>query len=284
MEKRGNLLIVDDDSETLSLLKVQLKGQPFDIFTATTPTEGMKILQRESIQVVLSDLQMPSMDGPMFLSEVKSAHPNVIRLVLSGHSDTNEILAAVNSGHIYSYICKPWKKETLIITILNSLDVHLLSRERDQLLLRSHELNGKLLDLNKNLEEKYKEKTKVLECIKKVHGQLMSEDGVTQNVLLGVLSKIFGESYVIFISRNENIVHFDERKGEDKTKLNDAQIKYLFSGKKITTETISQIGMSEFFVGELNQASFIILHKQHCMNEELESVIFLSIKEYLKNN
>jgi len=199
MSSEAKVLIVDDDDETISLLKVQLKNSPFDVFYVNSAKEGMQLLQGEDIQIVMSDLHMPLVDGSHFLYEVRKKFPKTIRFVLSGTTDANEILASVNAGHIYSYIQKPWKKESLIIAILNGLDVQKISTERDELLIRSHNLNKRLLELNSDLEEKYKQKGQTIEILNSNISKFIIKKDITLEGLIEFLKGIFiDHHYVIY--------------------------------------------------------------------------------------
>ncbi len=148
------LLILDDDLDTLAALKGQLKGQYFQVHTTADPQEAFRLLEINSIQVVLCDLNMPEMNGIEFLEKVNHLHPRVIRLVLSGSTDPDPIIKAINAGQIYNFIPKPWKREELLITIFKSFDHHKLSSERDSLLIRAHHLNGELIELNQKLDDR----------------------------------------------------------------------------------------------------------------------------------
>jgi len=205
MQTQGNILIVDDDVDTLSLLKVQLKESPFTAYFANSANEGMRLLAEKSIQVVISDLHMPAVDGPHFLYEVRKTFPNTIRLVLSGNTNPSEILDAVNAGHIYSFIQKPWKKESLIIAILNGMDVQKISKERDELLLRSHNLNTKLLNLNSELENKYQQKWHTIEVLNTNISNFLLKNEITKNCLAELLDVILNSrSYVVYSYRRDS--------------------------------------------------------------------------------
>ena len=191
MYSKGKVLIVDDDEETIGLLEVQLKSSPFEVFYVNSAKEGLKLLEEEDIHIVMSDLHMPLVDGSHFLYEVRKKHPKIIRFVLSGNTDANEILAAVNAGHIYSYIQKPWKKESLIIAILNGLDIQKVSKERDELLIRSHNLNKRLLELNSDLEEKYKQKGQTIEILNTNISKFIIKKEITLDGLIEFLKGVF---------------------------------------------------------------------------------------------
>ncbi|MCK5681506.1 response regulator, partial [bacterium] len=107
-EKKHSVLFVDDEQRVLKSLKRGLIGEPFHALFALSGMEALEILAEQSVQVIVSDMKMPEMNGLELLQEVARRHPNIIRLVLSGYSHTSTVLAAVNEGRIFRYITKPW--------------------------------------------------------------------------------------------------------------------------------------------------------------------------------
>ncbi len=107
-EKKYSVLFVDDERRVLNSLKRGLLGSPYRIHLAMSGMEALEILAREDIQVIVSDMKMPEMNGLELLQRVSRKFPEVIRMVLSGYSHTSTVLAAVNEGRIFRYITKPW--------------------------------------------------------------------------------------------------------------------------------------------------------------------------------
>ncbi len=171
------LLVVDDEEDVLAILRQQLRQQPFRVLTASSASEALEIFEEnmESVQVVLSDLRMPGTGGIEFLQQLRAKQPTVLRLVISSSTDSSKILDAVNSGHIYGYILKPWKKDDLIITLLQCFEFCEISRQRDELLLRAHRLNGQLLRLHHSIEKKFEERGEDLRNINLLIESLRAE-------------------------------------------------------------------------------------------------------------
>lgn len=107
------LLLVDDEVNVLSALKRLLRHDGYHILTATSAEEGLQLLAKHPVGVLLSDQRMPGMSGIDLLSRVKVMYPKVIRMILSGYTDVNSITEAINSGEIYKFITKPWEDEPL---------------------------------------------------------------------------------------------------------------------------------------------------------------------------
>ena len=104
---RGRILVVDDDSIFLKTIKEELR-RDFDIVTATSAEQGLRILAERPFDVVISDQRMPKVSGVEFLHEVRERYPDTTRILLSAYSDIQALSEAVNQGHVFGYIPKPW--------------------------------------------------------------------------------------------------------------------------------------------------------------------------------
>lgn len=114
MGSRNTLLVVDDEASVLKALKRSLKkSSNYIILTANNAEEGLKLLEKNCIAVILSDQRMPKMQGDEFLTLVKEKYPNTIRLMLSGYADFSAVTKALNHGSISKFISKPWDDEEL---------------------------------------------------------------------------------------------------------------------------------------------------------------------------
>ena len=107
------LLVVDDEPNILSAMRRLLRGQGYRVLTAGSAREGLDLLASEQIQVILSDQRMPEMSGTEFLARVKVLHPETVRIVLSGYTELESIMEAVNTGALYKFLTKPWDDDAL---------------------------------------------------------------------------------------------------------------------------------------------------------------------------
>jgi len=107
------ILLVDDDEDTLHLMKHTLIKDDYRILTATSAQMGLQLLAEHNIKVVVSDQQMPGMNGVEFLRRVKLLHPHTVRIMLSGQTEFETVSEAVNQGEIYRFLAKNWTKEQL---------------------------------------------------------------------------------------------------------------------------------------------------------------------------
>lgn len=107
------ILIVDDEPEMLYSLKNLLRRE-FDVHTASSGEEGMRILQEHEIHLVMTDQRMPQMTGVELLHRMKTEFPGAMRLIFTGYADIKTVIDAINQGHVFRYITKPWDPEELV--------------------------------------------------------------------------------------------------------------------------------------------------------------------------
>jgi response regulator RpfG family c-di-GMP phosphodiesterase len=140
-EDKLNVLYVDDEVNNLQSFKAAFR-RDFLIHTAESAKEGMKILSEVPIEVIITDQRMPEMTGVEFLEQVIPLYPDPIRILLTGYSDIQAVIDAINKGQVYHYITKPWDEEQLRNIIKKSLEVYSLRAENKELiksLLRANE-------------------------------------------------------------------------------------------------------------------------------------------------
>ena len=112
--KRYAVLYVDDEEMALKYFEKTFGGE-FRIFTAPNALEGLKILEArgDEIGVLMTDQRMPYTTGVQLLESVRVRFPQAVRMLFTGYSDTASIIAAINQGHIFAFLKKPWEPEEL---------------------------------------------------------------------------------------------------------------------------------------------------------------------------
>jgi putative nucleotidyltransferase with HDIG domain len=156
------VLFVDDEVNILKAIQRLLRHEPMRVLTATNPLEALEIMRKTPAQVVVTDQHMPDMSGVEFLSAVRDQHADVIRMMLTGYTEMNIAVEAINKGEIYRLITKPWNDDELRATLRQAFDHYDLKSEIKRLNTISREQNFKLHDMNRNLEVKVRERTKQL--------------------------------------------------------------------------------------------------------------------------
>jgi FixJ family two-component response regulator len=107
------LLLIDDEESILQALIRQLRREGYRILSGRSGAEGLEILAKNDVDVVVSDQRMPGMTGEDFLRRVKELYPDTVSMVLSGYADMDSITNSINQGAIFKFICKPWDDKTL---------------------------------------------------------------------------------------------------------------------------------------------------------------------------
>jgi response regulator RpfG family c-di-GMP phosphodiesterase len=158
-QSNATLLLVDDEVNVLSSLKRLFRPFGYRIFTAEGGAQGLEIMQRETVDLVISDMRMPEMDGAQFLQKVYEQWPDTVRILLTGYAEISATIDAVNKGHIYRYISKPWEDTDIVLAIKQALRQKQLEKANQGLEELTRKQNEELKDLNANLEQKVKART-----------------------------------------------------------------------------------------------------------------------------
>jgi two-component system response regulator HupR/HoxA len=126
------VLIVDDEQRSLESLQ-RILEDTFDVKTAASAEEAEEILELEWVQVILCDQRMPHVSGVEFLKSVRVRWPDVVRMIISGYTDAEDIIRSINEAGIYQYVMKPWQPESLILTLKNAVRLFELQRQNELL-------------------------------------------------------------------------------------------------------------------------------------------------------
>ncbi|MEA3241140.1 MAG: hybrid sensor histidine kinase/response regulator [Pseudomonadota bacterium] len=164
--EKATVLFVDDETRVLKSIKRGLIGEPYDCLFALSGMEALEIMASRPVQVIITDMRMPEMNGLELLREVRKRFPETIRMVLSGYAQTNTVLAAVNEGYVYRYITKPWKlDEDLKPGIEDALEVYRLNREQRRAVEELETANRQLLDRIEQESKPVEKTSKIAEHI-----------------------------------------------------------------------------------------------------------------------
>jgi putative nucleotidyltransferase with HDIG domain len=162
MQHRHTVLFVDDEVNILKALQRLLRNDEMNVLCASRGNEALQLLEKMPAQVVVSDQRMPEMSGVDFLAQVRERSPDVVRMMLTGYTEMDVAVEAINRGQIYRLITKPWNDDELRATIRQAFDHADLKSEIKRLNQVTREQNFKLQDMNRNLEGKVRERTKQL--------------------------------------------------------------------------------------------------------------------------
>lgn len=117
------VLYIDDEENNLLAFKASFRRQ-YEIYTALSADEGLKILENVAVQVIIADQKMPNITGVEFFKSIKNTFPDPTRILLTGYTDIEALADAINHGDIYRYITKPWNDLELHNSIKNAYDAY----------------------------------------------------------------------------------------------------------------------------------------------------------------
>lgn len=124
--KERRILFVDDDAKFLNLCHRRFEASEYSIFTASDADDAIRLLENQSIDVVISDMSMPGKNGAELMQDIEKKFPDIVRIIASGKFDLANTIEAINKGHIYKYVTKPFNEKDLKLTIYQAL----LEKER----------------------------------------------------------------------------------------------------------------------------------------------------------
>jgi len=142
------VLYVDDEIHNLNSFKAAFR-RDFNIYVAQSAREGRRVLDQNEIAVIVTDQRMPGMTGIEFLESIIPVYPDTIRILLTGFSDVNAVMDAINRGQVYKYLVKPWADEELKMYVQNAIEIYNLRRENRDLAQKLEQANKQLDMLTK---------------------------------------------------------------------------------------------------------------------------------------
>lgn len=140
---RHKILLVDDEEANVRLLKRVLSDE-YDTVEALSGQEGLNLLKEHDISLIITDQRMPGMTGVQLLKESLAVRPEAMRILLTGYTDVQALIDAINSGHVYKYVPKPWDRDELKVTVKRAIETYELKQRNTQLVT---DLTGALSQL-----------------------------------------------------------------------------------------------------------------------------------------
>src|SRR5438128_1227798 len=110
--EKHTLLVVDDEVDVCDSVHDLLR-RDFRVLRARNAEEGFKLLRENEVHIIMTDQRMPKVTGVELLSRVRTGHPQAVRMLFTGYADLDSIIAAINQGHIFKFLKKPWAPEDL---------------------------------------------------------------------------------------------------------------------------------------------------------------------------
>ncbi len=178
MSQNCNVLFVDDEPAILNALKRCARKEAWDIEFASDAQLALEIVGEKNPAVIVTDMRMPGMDGAELLSQITEQHPQIKQILLTGYSDMEATVRAINNGRVSRYLSKPWDNDQLKAAINEALYEYQIREEYAQLVALTEQQNEDLKSLNEELEQKVAERTQALhdsmQALEVAHNKLKS--------------------------------------------------------------------------------------------------------------
>src|SRR5215468_6921132 len=162
------VLVVDDEPDILRSFRFNYE-EDFDVLTAESGARGLDLLSVHDVAVIVADQRMPSMSGTEFLERSMDVRPDAIRIILTGFTDVDALVQAVNLSRIYRYVTKPWSSEELRLTLLRAIEAFQLARENARLVEELRRANERLAVENAYLRDSVTAPTEIVGVSSAIH-------------------------------------------------------------------------------------------------------------------
>lgn len=137
------LLVVDDEPEVCNSV-YHLLHRNYDVLRAHSAAEASELLEQHDVQIIMTDQRMPEVTGVEMLTQLKPSYPDAVRILFTGFADINSVIAAINQGHVYRYLSKPWQPEELESVVADALAEYHRIVQHTQELANCRQINAQL--------------------------------------------------------------------------------------------------------------------------------------------
>lgn len=209
------ILYIDDEEDNLTVFYSTFRRK-YKVYLATSGQEGLEIMEKHPVNLVITDQRMPKMTGIEFLEKIIPKYPECIRMVLTGYSDVEAIIQAINKGRVYRYITKPWGKDDLRITIEQALETFNLKQQNRKLFQDIQEANltleKKVIERTEKIESQRREITDSIQYASRIQSALLPPKEELDMLLPSyfILSKprniVSGDYYWLAHKKNKVVV------------------------------------------------------------------------------
>ncbi len=197
-----SILIVDDDADILAALSETISGDAYRIVCCLNAAEALDAVAKENFAVVISDQNMPGLSGLQLLARVREEQPFTSRVLITGMLLVDTLIGAINTGEIYRFIAKPWKRGEVVATVQNAV-------RRYELLLENERLHQETKALNENLEKANQALREHLEVVTRQKASIdLAHDALRQNFehSLGLCFRLISTFYPLLGKQAQAVV------------------------------------------------------------------------------
>ena len=142
------ILIVDDEPANLRALE-RIFRNGHSVLTAQSGPEALALLEQHDVALLISDQRMPGMTGIELVQKTVQLRPHMVRILLTGYTDGGTLIEAINCGHVYKYVTKPWNNDDLSLTVSRALEYFEATKTRHNLAMMNERLRARLSEISK---------------------------------------------------------------------------------------------------------------------------------------
>jgi DNA-binding NtrC family response regulator len=144
---RYKILIVDDEASNLRALE-RLFRPEYDVLTAGSGADALSLLEHHDMALLIADQRMPEMSGVELMQRTARLRPHMVRILLTGYTDVDSLIEAINTGNVYRYITKPWNNDDLLLTVARALEHYETLKSRHNLQMINERLRARLREIS----------------------------------------------------------------------------------------------------------------------------------------
>ena len=232
------VLIVDDELSVLSSLERSLRKENYEVLSAQSGSQALEVLGDYKVAVILSDINMPGMDGIEFISKAADISPDSVKMILSGYADIDLVMDSINKGHVWRYLTKPWQPEDVRVAIDNALGMYGVQAERESLLAQLGIKNTQLAKWSNKLEAMVDRRTEHIQSELMLMTCLMEGEslGVFSRRVLPLFAELFGTEQVSLISVADGLSYGQNGLENLDNDFVRHQIKYIQENRQVLIE------------------------------------------------
>lgn len=199
LEKNMHLLVIDDEVEITKSIYRQFRRK-YTVHTASSGSDALELMHKHPIQVVISDQRMPGMTGVDFFSKIKTDYPDTLKLILTGYSDIEAVIDAINEGQVFRYLTKPWNQLELEMAVKEAFEKHSLIADNKRLIHALQEANN---SLEMKVKQRTNELVQVNDRLKKINLEKNKYIGIVAHDLRNPISNAYSFSGLLISSYGE---------------------------------------------------------------------------------
>lgn len=246
-----NILFVDDENNILKSLKRALIDENYNCFFADSAKAGLEIINNTNIDIVVSDMRMPEIDGLAFLKQVEKRFPDIVKIILSGQADMHKLIEVINTVNIFNFILKPWDIDETLKPMLNK------AIQQSRLIKTNKEMNKQLANQLRELEIKHFRLQKVTESL---------DD--SNSIIMAIANAVEAKDSVT--NGHVNRVAYWSQKIGEKLGLSQDELELLRKGSML--HDIGKIGIPDNILnkpGSLTKEEFDIMKTHTIIGEKI---------------